>query len=210
MATTSVLREAATRSLSSTDRSSINSGFRRDIGRRMAPTIAAATTTLLVGGAVGLALRNVPRQAGPLGISPASTSVNLTERGTFTNLYPGDRIGLQFRARTLVQDADGRYWLQSAGGQQITPSGLYDFVRMPNGTIRVARPNTNPELSTHLGLSGGNEVSYAGSIRFANSNTATRGNIRSWSNSSGHYQPPVSHAGNAGLPINLFTPHRGP
>jgi hypothetical protein len=125
---------------------------------------------------------------------------------TLTNLRLGDPVVLQSRARTLVQDARGRFWLQNADGKRITPSGQYDFVKLPDGSIRVVRTNTNPEFSTHLGLSGGKEVSFAGSIRFANSNTATRGSIRSWTNNSGHYQPPASLASNAGLPINLFTP----
>jgi len=67
-----------------------------------------------------------------------------------------------------VQDSSGRYWLQGPSGNRITPSGSYDFVTSPDGTIRVARPNSNPDFSTHLGLSGGVEVSYAGYIRFAN------------------------------------------
>jgi hypothetical protein len=141
-------------------------------------------------------------------LEPAGERIpNLTERGTLTNLAPHDPILLQGPARTLVQDGAGRYWLQSATGKRITPSGSYDFVTMPDGAIRVARTNPNGAFSTHLGLSGGREVSYAGSIRFANGNTATRGTIRSWSNNSGHYMPPASFSGNANLPSNLFTPH---
>ena len=175
-------------------------------GVKLEQTILEVYSLVLPGAEAGLAVGAAEKVAARGAAVAERTITNLTERGTLTNLRVGDPIVLQSRARTLVQDEGGRFWLQSAGGKRITPSGQYDFVRLPDGTIRVARPNTNPEFSTHLGLSGGNEVSYAGSIRFANSNTATRGSIRSWSNNSGHYQPPASLSGNAGLPINLFTP----
>ena len=102
---------------------------------------------------------------------------------------------------------NGRYWRQSPNGNRITPSGLYEFVTMPNGSIRVARRNTNPDFSTHLGLSGGGQVRYAGSIRFGNNGGPNRGTIMSWSNDSGHYTPPSGLSGNAGLPANQFIAH---
>ncbi|MGU7783244.1 LysM peptidoglycan-binding domain-containing protein [Burkholderia sp. PU8-34] len=129
---------------------------------------------------------------------------NLTERGTLTNLRPADPAVAQRPIRTLVQGESGRYWLQGYGGNRITPSGAYDFVTMPDGTIRIARPNLSPDFSTHLGLSGGGEVNFAGSIRFANNSGPSRGSIVNWTNSSGHYRPPASLASNAGLPIDLF------
>ncbi|MGN6580431.1 MAG: RHS repeat domain-containing protein [Bordetella sp.] len=130
--------------------------------------------------------------------------INLTERGTLTNLRVDDPVMLQRPARTLVQDDFGRYWLESASGNRITPSGSYDFVTMPDGTVIVARSNVNPDFSTHLGLSSGDEVSYAGSIRFGNNTGPNRGTITSWTNSSGHYQPPMSLNSNANLPLDLF------
>ncbi len=130
---------------------------------------------------------------------------NLTDRGTLTNLRPGDPVVLQNTGRILVQDSSGRYWLQGPMGNRITPSGSYDFVTLPDGTIRVARPNTNPDFSTHLGLSGVGEVNFAGSIRFANNRSVNRGTITQWSNNSGHYQPPAALVGNANLSIELFT-----
>ena len=57
----------------------------------------------------------------------------------FSNLRPGDAVVLQNVQRVLVQDATGRYWLQSLRGARITPSGKYDFVTMPNGSIKRAR-----------------------------------------------------------------------
>lgn len=104
-----------------------------------------------------------------------------------------------------MQDGDGRYWLQGANGKRITPSGSYDFVTLPDGTVRVARPNVNPDYSTHLGLSGGGEVNFAGSIRFTNNASSSRGQLVRWTNDSGHYQPPVDLLGNANLPKKLFS-----
>lgn len=131
---------------------------------------------------------------------------NLTSRGTLTNLHAGDVAVLESRGRTLVQDNAGRYWLESSNGNRITPSGRYDFVTMPDGKVRVARPNQNPDFSTHLGLSGGGEVRYAGSLHFENSSSAGRGSIVSWTNDSGHYSPPSSLGGNANLPMESFDP----
>ncbi|OIN45933.1 two-partner secretion domain-containing protein [Pseudomonas costantinii] len=131
---------------------------------------------------------------------------NLTERGTLTNVFPNDPAIAQRPIRTLVQDSSGRYWLQTPGGSKITPSGSYDFVTMPDGAVRVSRPNVNEAFSTHLGLSGGGDVKYAGSIRFGNNDGPSRGTISQWTNSSGHYKPPASLSSNSGLPENLFIP----
>jgi filamentous hemagglutinin len=87
---------------------------------------------------------------------------------------------------------------------QITPSGRYDFVTMPSNMIWVARSNDNFDFSTHLGLSLGMDVKFAGSIRFANNMGPKRGTIIHWKNDSGHYQPPATMAYNAGLPLGLF------
>lgn len=122
----------------------------------------------------------------------------------FSNLRPGDAVVLQNALRFLKQDPDGRYWLMSVNGKKITPCGRYDFVTMPDGTIRVARQNRNFDFSTHLGLSGDTDVAYAGSIRFANNKGPKRGTIVHWNNDSGHYQPPATMAGFAGLPLGLF------
>jgi hypothetical protein len=141
------------------------------------------------------------------GVPDTISPPNLTERGTLTNLRPQDISVSERPIRTLVKDDSGRYWLRSAGGNKITPSGSYDFVTMPDGTIRVARPNNTWDFSTHLGLSGGGEVNWAGSIRFGNNMGPNRGTILEWTNNSGHYQPPAYLRGNAGLPDDLFRPH---
>ncbi|MGK0546127.1 DUF637 domain-containing protein, partial [Halomonas cupida] len=129
---------------------------------------------------------------------------NVSQNGNLVNLVPSDAVVAQRPIRTLVQDSAGRYWLQTQGGERITPSGRYDFVTMPNGIIRVSRRNLNPDFSTHLGLSGGGEVKFAGSIRFYNNDGPRRGEIVGWSNDSGHYRPPATLKDQSGLPESLF------
>ena len=159
----------------------------------------------VAGNALSLGARRVVSKA--FGVGAVDGVIpNLTARGTLSNLRPGDAVVLQRPARTLVQDPSGRFWLQNSTGQRFTPSGRYDFVTLPNGSIRVARPNTNPDFSTHLGLSGGGEVRFAGSVRFSNSNSSTRGSVLTWSNSSGHYRPPSSLSCNSGLPMTSYAP----
>ena len=94
--------------------------------------------------------------------------------------------------------------LKGNNGIKITPSGRYDFVTMSDGIVRVARQNSNFDYSTHLGLSGGKDVAYAGSIRFANNMGPKRGTIVHWKNDSGHYQPSKTMACYAKLPLGLF------
>ena len=120
------------------------------------------------------------------------------------NLYPGDPVVAQNTIRRLVQDSTGRYWLKSGTGRLITPSGNYDFITTRAGHILVTRPNSHVHFSTHLGLSNGQPVKYAGRIRFFNNNTRNRGSIIYWDGSSGHYKPANHLAPNAGLPINLY------
>jgi hypothetical protein len=141
------------------------------------------------------------------GETTAKTGAKEIPKNTLQNLRPEDIAFSQRPVRTLLQDENGRYWLQSPSGNLITPSGVYDFVTMLDGTILVSRPNPNPEFSTHLGLSGGSDVSYAGSIRFGNNTGPNRGTIINWTNNSGHYQPPANLNNNAGLPVDLFSSH---
>nr|WP_157503958.1 hypothetical protein [Luteibacter rhizovicinus] len=184
------------------------------------PLLAAAVQTASISNGANLATGAVTRlsaseledfNAGAksfaAGVPDKVSPPNLTERGTLTNLRPQDISVSERPIRALVQDDSGRYWLQSAGGNRITPSGSYDFVTMPDGTIRVARPNNTWDFSTHLGLSGGGEVNWAGSIRFGNNMGPNRGTILEWTNNSGHYQPPAYLSGNAGLPNDLFRRH---
>lgn len=122
------------------------------------------------------------------------------------NLYPNHAISLDKEPRESIQDVTGRYWLKSRNGNLITSSGKYDFVTMPNGKIIVSRGNVSDE-STHLGLSSGNDVKYAGSIRFYDNQGNSRGTIKEWDNSSGHYKPSTENVNQAGLPLNKLVPN---
>lgn len=77
---------------------------------------------------------------------------------------------------------------------------------MPNGKIIVSRGNNSDE-STHLGLSNGKDVKYAGSIRFADNQGGSRGKIKEWDNSSGHYKLSSKNANQAGLPLDKLVPN---
>ena len=123
---------------------------------------------------------------------------------TFKNNYPEDPVVLQHVPRELIKDKNGRFWLKSPNGRMITPSGSYNYVTLPDGRIIVARPNVNTGFSTHLGLSRGGEVRYAGEIRFFNNAGPQRGNISYWNSNSGHYTPSFEARHNAGLPLNLY------
>ncbi|WP_444998447.1 RHS repeat-associated core domain-containing protein [Aliikangiella sp. IMCC44359] len=174
----------------------VSNGIPRDLRTQANKTLIAAALSA-----------DIPFLRVGRGVSNKVDVPNLTENGTLTNRIPTDPAVLQTTPRTLVQDGSGRYWLQGANGKRITPSGSYDFVTLPDGTIRVARQNTNPDFSTHLGLSKGGEVNYAGSITFPNNTTSSRGTLTQWTNNSGHYQPPVFLNKNANLPIELFDAH---
>lgn len=70
-------------------------------------------------------------------------------------------------------------------------------------------PNLLPRLryrsseeSTHLGLSNGSDVKYAGSIRFTDNQGVSRGQIKEWDNKSGHYKPSINNASQSGLPLD--------
>ena len=128
---------------------------------------------------------------------------------TLANLFPGDPVLLQTVARTLAKDGAGRYWLLSSSGKKLTPSGTYEFVTLQNGMIRVARMNPDIHFSTHIGISGGVGVLFAGTIRFAPNKGRARGTIVHWTNSSGHYRPPFALRDNANLPLSKFVTHAG-
>lgn len=73
----------------------------------------------------------------------------ILQRGTSVNLRPNEIAIAQRPARTLAQDVFWRYWLQTQTENRITPSGSYDFVKTPDGSIRVVRLNVSQDFSTH-------------------------------------------------------------
>jgi hypothetical protein len=70
-----------------------------------------------------------------------------------------------------------------------------------DASVWVSRQNPNPEFSTHLGLSNGAEVRYAGTVQFNNNTTRYRGLIQNWSNDTD--QIPFSRDGRASQQIIL-------
>lgn len=68
-----------------------------------------------------------------------------------------------------------------------------------NGRTMVA-----PESSGHIHLSRGKSVDYAGTLHFGR--RANSGQLRSWTNNSGHYRPTRGYASQANLPLNKFRP----
>jgi hypothetical protein len=96
----------------------------------------------------------------------------------------------------VLLNVDGIWKLANRTGELYTARGRYNFVRK-GGRILVSK------AAEHIHLSGGLPVEYAGEVRFGY-NRISRGRIRSWSNASGHYQPPPSLAHQAGFPMDLF------
>ena len=143
-----------------------------------------------------------------VGKAPAGKNINSTastNNSLYKNLFPKDAFFLQKVPRELIKDSNGRYWLKSENGRLITPSGKYEYVTLGNGKIMVVRPNSNTtDFSTHLGLSKGQDVKYAGGIRFHDNQGSSRGEIKEWNNESGHYKPSAIDAKNSGLPLNKF------
>lgn len=101
--------------------------------------------------------------------------------------------------RYELRNVNGKWKTFDAYGNSFTAKGKYDFVTI-NNRVYVA-----PHNSGHLNLARGKSVDYAGSISFGR-NASSRGQIRSWSNDSGHYTPSSSNAYQANLPLNRFRP----
>jgi hypothetical protein len=154
-----------------------------------------------LGGGPSIALPELQRptslsvQSGPATRAPATPR-------KFPNLEPGDSpkpVGsfkLEFR--------NGKWVTVSSSGDVFTARGKYIFVTH-DGKITVARASDvlrgRPEAK-HIDLSRGNPVDYAGEVDFTQ-----KGELRSWSNNSGHYRPDANLANQAELPMGQFKPY---
>jgi filamentous hemagglutinin len=98
-----------------------------------------------------------------------------------------------------VHTESGDFKYQLPSGELRTPKGTFDFIQI-GGEIKIS-PVRNDGFSTHLQLSKGAEVDYAGSIQFSQ-----KGALKWWNNSSGHYMPPAAQSSIVNLPTNLFNP----
>ncbi|PHJ54829.1 hypothetical protein VF14_34510 [Nostoc linckia z18] len=126
---------------------------------------------------------------------PSSGSSGL---GYFPNLYPED-IPNYIRRNQLF--FDGNKWrYQTLHKKIFTPNGEYNFV-VQGGQIYIARQKF--ALGSHIDIARGNNVDFAGQIRFGH-NKNNKGQIKYWNNLSGHYKPSANFASNAGLPLYLF------
>jgi hypothetical protein len=124
--------------------------------------------------------------------------------GEFPNLYPEDFPTPIPRYEIFFDGDKWRY--KSPNGNIRTPNGQYNFV-VQEGQVYITREKFG--LGGHVDLAGGSNVDFAGQIRFG-SNPSNRGQIKFWNNASGHYQPNAASATNgadAGLPLDLFSPH---
>jgi hypothetical protein len=119
----------------------------------------------------------------------------------FTNLYPEDVPNYIRRNELLF---DGNKWRYKTSRKKLfTPNGEYNFV-VQGGQIYIARQKFG--LGSHIDIARGNNVDFAGQIRFGH-NKNNKGQIKYWNNASGHYKPSANLAVNAGLPLNLFIPY---
>ena len=108
--------------------------------------------------------------------------------------------------RSVLVNRGGKWVEVSPSGKERTASGSYNFV-VQDGVMYGARQATKigqPKVK-HIDLARGGEVDYAGEVTF--SGRPDRGQVRSWSNASGHYRPEPSAAPQAGLPIDTFVDH---
>jgi hypothetical protein len=119
----------------------------------------------------------------------------------FPNLIPEDvpkKVG-SFR----LEMRDGKWVTVSSSGDVFTARGRYVFVTQ-GGKITVGRaPRTmgfRQEVK-HIDLSKGVPVEYAGEVEFTQ-----KGQVRTWSNDSGHHLPDPKFAPQAGLPMDRFRP----
>ncbi|MEH2458355.1 hypothetical protein [Nostoc sp.] len=119
----------------------------------------------------------------------------------FPNLYPEDTPNYIRRNELFF---DGNKWRYKTPHKKVfTPNGEYNFV-VQGGQIYIARQKFG--LGSHIDIARGNNVDFAGQIRFGH-NKKNKGQIKYWNNASGHYKPSANLAGNAVLPLNLFIPY---
>lgn len=111
----------------------------------------------------------------------------------FPNLHPGavepvnpDNI---FRLNSFA----GQYRLHQVHSHGVNvPNQQYNFVRTREGNTLLHNRYRHPSIAE------GKQVLYAGEVYFDN------GNLKWWSNGSGHYQPGADDAEQANLPMDRF------
>ena len=104
--------------------------------------------------------------------------------------------------RYQLVEKNGVWYTVGENGSMYRAKGKYDFVTI-NGKTYVSRTSSK-ERADHFYISrGAQQVDYAGSIRFGWSD-GTRGVLKEFDNSSGHYKPKTENAHQSGLPLDKF------
>lgn len=81
--------------------------------------------------------------------------------------------------------------------------GTYDYVTI-NGKIYVSKTSSPGQDVGHFDISrGAKQVDYTGSVQFG-WNSGTRGVLKGFDNSSGHYKPSANDAHQSGFPLDKF------
>ena len=126
-------------------------------------------------------------------LKQATTSRVVQAVKYFPNLHPGavepvnpDNI---FRLNSFA----GQYRLHQVHSHGVNvPNQQYNFVRTHEGNTLLHNRYRHPSIAE------GKQVLYAGEVYFDN------GNLKWWSNGSGHYQPGADDAEQANLPMDRF------
>ena len=102
----------------------------------------------------------------------------------------------------LVQK-DGVWYTVGNNGTMFRARGTYDYVTI-NGKIYVSKTSSPGQDVGHFDISrGAKQVDYAGSVQFG-WNSGTRGVLKGFDNSSGHYKPSANDAHQSGFPLDKF------
>lgn len=124
----------------------------------------------------------------------------------FPNMIPEDLLA--WFKPPVLENRNGKWAEVRYDGTVRSGSGRYDFVTK-DVTIYIvkAEQERRERQIGHFDLARGKNVNFAGQIQF--SGRRCRGQIRWWSNHSGHYRPTPAAAHQADLPLELFRPVTG-
>jgi len=104
----------------------------------------------------------------------------------YSNRYPGD---WNPAPRLTLTSRDGAWYVTDPLGRSTRASGLYQFIVTTDHKVFLT-PDSSP--SGHADLARGEDLNYAGELRFTSSRN-NRGQLTEWSNRSGHYKPDPSY-----------------
>ena len=121
---------------------------------------------------------------------------------TFSNLPRHDPLPGAHRVELINQNGKWFEISEISNGRFASPaSGSYEFVVQDGHNWAVK----SGSAYGHTEAANGGRVTFAGVITFGDS-----GDLKTWSNESGHHIPSVSFAKNAGLDMDRFKEYKGP